>query len=455
MENQQQGRRSFIKKSATALALMGLGLPSFGHIQNTQTLKVALIGCGWYGKMDLWRLIQIANVEVVALCDVDQNHLAEANTLLKNRFSGHTPSLYKDYRDLLKSHQLDITVIGTPDHWHALQAIAAMKSGSHIYLQKPISVDVIEGEAVVAAAKKYNKIVQVGLQRRSTPHLIDAKQRIIDTGVLGKISQIEICSYYHMRYNENPPLQEIPSFFDYDLWTGPAPLRPFDGLPHKRKWRSFMEYGNGITGDMCVHMLDCVRWMLDLGWPLKISATGGIFVQKEGKSNIADTQTAIFEYEELNIVWQHRTWGNPEDPEYPWAFKIFGENGYLAGSPFQADFVPLDKDQEKIHWDAVYEKEAFPEDLDEKDIELHAVPATRKHFKNLVDAIKSNVDPVANVMEGHISTACCILVNISMELGRPLSYDPKTMTIPSDSEASALLRRPYRKPWIHPEPDDI
>ena len=141
MENQQQGRRSFIKKSAAALALMGLGLPSFGHIQNKQTLKVALIGCGWYGKMDLWRLIQIANVEVVALCDVDQNHLAEANTLLKNRFSGHTPSLYKDYRDLFKSHQLDITIIGTPDHWHALQAIAAMKSGSHIYLQKPIAVD--------------------------------------------------------------------------------------------------------------------------------------------------------------------------------------------------------------------------------------------------------------------------------------------------------------------------
>jgi len=435
--------------------LMGLGLPSFGHIQNKQTLKVALIGCGWYGKMDLWRLIQIANVDVVALCDVDQNHLKEAESILKERLPKSNPKLYKDYKKLLENHKLDITIIGTPDHWHALQAIGAMKAGSHLYLQKPISADVIEGEAVVAAAKKYNRIVQVGLQRRSTPHLIEAKNKIIDTGRLGKIAQVEICCYYHMRANGNPPVQDVPDFFDYDLWTGPAPLRPYDKLPHGGWWRTFMEYGNGITGDMCVHMLDSVRWMLDLGWPTKISATGGVFVQKEGKSNIADTQTAIFEYENLNVVWQHRTWGNPEDPEYPWAFKIFGENGYLAGSPFQADFVPFDKNEEKIHWEAIYEKEKYPEDLDEKGIEIHTAPATRRHFKNLVDSIKTNTDPVANLVDAHISTACCILANISMELGRPLSYDPKTMTITSDSEASALLRRPYRKPWIHPEPDQV
>ncbi|SNS72482.1 Tat (twin-arginine translocation) pathway signal sequence [Belliella buryatensis] len=454
MENQQQGRRSFIKKSAAALALMGLGLPSFGHIQNKQTLKVALIGCGWYGKMDLWRLIQIANVEVIALCDVDQNHLAEANTLLKNRFSGHTPSLYKDYRDLLKSHQLDITIIGTPDHWHALQTIAALKAGSHVYLQKPISVDIIEGEAVVAATKKYKKIVQVGLQRRSTPHLIEAKNQIIDTGNLGKIGHVEICCYYHMRAKGNPQEKPIPDFLDYDLWTGPAPWRPYDGLPHKRWWRAFMEYSNGITGDMCIHMLDAVRWMLDLGWPTQVSAKGGIFVQKNEKSNIADTQTATFEYPEFNIVWQHRTWGNPVDPAYPWAFKIFGENAYLAGSPFQADFVPYGEEK-PIHWEAVYEKDKFPEDLNEKDIELHAVPATRRHFQNLLQAINENRHPNANIYESHISTACCILANLSMELERPLTYDPATRSIPSDSEANEKLRRPYRSPWIHPEPDQV
>lgn len=454
MENQNQGRRSFIKKSAAALALMGLGLPSFGHIQNKQPLKVALIGCGWYGKMDLWRLIQIAKVEVVALCDVDERQLQEAKSILDTRLPGSKPKLFKDYRVLLENNQLDITIIGTPDHWHALQTIAALQAGSHVYLQKPISVDIIEGEAVVAAAEKYQKIVQVGLQRRSTPHLIEAKNQIIDTGKLGKIGHVEICCYYHMRAKGNPKEKPIPDFLDYDLWTGPAPWIPYDGLPHKRWWRAFMEYGNGITGDMCIHMLDAVRWMLELGWPTQVSAKGGIFVQKNEKSNIADTQTATFEYPEFNIVWQHRTWGNPVDPAYPWAFKIFGENGYLAGSPFQADFVPYGEEK-PIHWDAVYEKDQFPEDLNEKDIELHAVPATRRHFQNLLQAINENRHPNANIYESHISTACCILANLSMELGRSLTYDPATRSFPTDSEANEKLRRPYRSPWIHPEPDKV
>ncbi|MCH7409059.1 Gfo/Idh/MocA family oxidoreductase [Belliella sp. DSM 111904] len=449
MSHPKQSRRNFLKKSSAALALASLSLGSFKSIANPDTLKVALIGCGWYGKMDLWRLLQVANVEVVALCDVDENHLEETKNLLAKRSSKSKPKLYKDYRSLLESHDLDITVIGTPDHWHALQAIAAIQAGSHVYLQKPISVDVLEGEAVVASAKKHQKIVQVGLQRRSTPHLINAKEQIIDKGVLGKIGHVEICCYYHMRANGNPSIESVPDFFDYELWTGPAPLREYDGLPHQRWWRTFMEYGNGITGDMCVHMLDCVRWMLGLGWPLKIAATGGILVQKEGKSNIADTQTAIFEFPEFNVVWQHRTWGNPVDPEYPWAFKIFGENGYLAGSPQKADFFPNDK-SEPVHWEAKYEKEEFPEDTKEEKIELHAVPATRRHMKDLLKAIESGKSPVANVEESHISTASCILANISMELGRPLSYDPNSKTIPNDKEATDLLKRPYRSPWKHP-----
>jgi predicted dehydrogenase len=217
-----------------------------------------------------------------------------------------------------------------------------------------------------------------------------------------------------------------------------------------------MEYGNGIPGDMCVHMLDTVRWMLKLGWPTQITATGGIYMQKEGKSNIADTQTAIFEFPELQVVWQHRTWGNAPDPEYPWAFKIYGENGMLAGSTMQADYFPYDAKAEKIHFDCVFEKEQYPEDLTEDRIELNAAPATRLHMKNWLEAIDKDLLPVADVEEGHISTAACILANISMELGgRPLTYDPKTRTVVNDAEASAKLRRPYRGPWKHPEPDNV
>jgi predicted dehydrogenase len=448
-------RRQFLKGSSATLALASLGLMSMDFIHNTEPLKVALIGTGWYGKSDLFRLMQIANVEVEALCDVDQNLLKEAGEMVaQKQKSGKTPKLYKDYRELLKNHKLDITVIGTPDHWHALQAIAAIQAGSNVYLQKPISVDVIEGEAVVAAARKYNKMVQVGVQRRSTPHLIDAKKQVIEGKMLGKISHVEICCYYHMRANGNPPLEPVPAFLDYEMWTGPAPLRPYDGLPHRRWWRTFMEYGNGITGDMCVHMLDTVRWILGLGWPKQITSTGGIYVQKDGKSNISDTQTAIFEYDELNVVWQHRTWGNPVDPDYPWAFKIFGDKGTLVGSTMKAEFIPIDKG-EKILFDVVFEKEKYPEDLSEKDIELNAAPATRRQMQNLIHAMATNELPVADIEEGHISSSSCILANISMELGRPLVYDPKQRVVVNDPEATKRLRRPYRSPWVHPEPDKV
>nr|WP_287938083.1 Gfo/Idh/MocA family oxidoreductase [Algoriphagus sp.] len=453
----QLNRRDFIKGSSAMMTLASFGLLGMDFKDADGPLKVALIGTGWYGKSDLFRLIQVADVEVVALCDVDKNLLKAAGDLVAQRQkSKKVPELFGDYRELLKKHKCDLVLIGSPDHWHALQAIEALKSGAHVYLQKPISVDVIEGEAILAAARKYNRKCQIGTQRKSTPHLIEAKKQIIDTGKLGKISHAEVCCYYHMRANGNPAVEPVPDFFDYEMWTGPAPMRPYDGLPHIRWWRTFMEYGNGITGDMCVHMLDTVRWMLKLGWPTQITSTGGIYVQKEGKSNIADTQTAIFEFPELQVVWQHRTWGNAPDPEYPWSFKIYGENGMLAGSTMQADYIPYDTKADKIHFDCVFEREQYPEDLTEDRIELNAAPATRLHMKDWLASIEKDQLPIADVEEGHISTASCILANISMELGgRPLRYDPKTMTVLNDPEATAKLRRPYRGPWVHPEPSKV
>ena len=448
-------RRRFIKTASATFALAALGVRGLDLINPLKTIRVALVGTGWYGKSDLFRLIQVAPVDVVALCDVDSNMLNEAGKLVSQRQkSAKVPRLYKDYRKMLAENELDVVLIGTPDHWHALTAIAAMKAGAHVYVQKPISVDVLEGESMVAAARKYNRVVQVGTQRRSTPHLINAKKNIVDAGLLGKVSHVEMCCYFHMRNNGNPPVQPIPGFFDYEFWTGPAPLRPYDGLPHIRWWRTFMEYGNGIMGDMCIHMFDAVRWMLNLGWPKRISSSGGIFVEKEGKSNIADTQTAIFEYDELDCVWNHRTWGTPADPDYPWSFILYGEKGTLKASTMKYDFIPQGKG-EKIHMDVVYEKEKYPEDIKEQGIELNAAPATRLHMLNLLEAIENKSKPVADIGEGHISTASCIIANLSMKVGRPLVYDPMLKEFTNDQEASALLARAYRQPWIHPHPDTV
>ncbi len=445
----QHTRRNFLKTSAaTALAFAA---PAVFARSPAKQYRVALIGCGWYGTSDLLRLIQVAPVEVVALCDPDRRMLAETSELVCRRQQlGKAPPTYNDYRELLSEKKLDLVLIGTPDHWHALQMIAAVEAGADVYVQKPISVDVIEGEAMVASARKHGRVVQVGTQRKSTPHLIDAKHRVVDAGLLGKVAHVDMCCYYPMRANGSPPEQPVPDHFDYEMWTGPAPLRPFDGLPHKRWWRTFMEYGNGIVGDMCVHMLDTVRWMLDLGWPKRISSAGGIFVQKDGKSNISDTQTATFEYDDLTLTWQHRSWGLPPDPDYPWALTLHGDKGMLKASTMRADFIPHDKKASPIHFECLYERETYPEDVDEKGIELNAAPATRRHMLDFLAAVEKRSRPVADIEEGHTSTAACILANVAMQLGRPLVYDPKSRVVVGDDQATELLRRPYRGPWQHP-----
>ena len=456
MERNNIHRRRFIFDTSAALALAAFKTHGLNLFSLPPARRVALIGTGWYGKNDLFRLMQVAPIDVVALCDVDKHQLNTAADMVGRRLkNGKKPALYGDYRTLLAEQIPEIVLIGTPDHWHALTTIDAIKAGAHVYVQKPISVDVLEGEAMLAAARKYNRVVQVGTQRRSTPHLLDAKKKIVDAGLLGKISHVEMCCYYHMRNNGSPAVQAVPDFFDYEMWTGPAPLRPYDGLPHMRWWRTFMEYGNGIMGDMCIHMLDTVRWMLNLGWPIRISSTGGIYNDKTGKSNIADTQTAIFEYEEMNCVWQHRSWGTPADPEYPWSFKIYGEKGTLSGSTMKYDFIPVGKG-EKIHGDVLFEKEKYPEDLNEPNIELNAAPATRRHMVNFLEAIDKSSKPVADIEQGHISTASCILANISMQLkGRPLIYDPIKKEVIGDTEATSLLQRKYRSPWKHPLPENV
>src|SRR5215472_8720126 len=178
-------RREFL---ATAAGFAAAGAASAAQYDDQKPRRVGLIGSGWYGKSDLLRLIQVAPVEVVSLCDVDKHMLEEAGEIVQSRQkSKKTPRLYTDYRKMLAEKDLDIIEVATPDHWHALPAIAAIQSGLDVYLQKPISVDVIEGQAILAAARKHNRVVQIGTQRRSTPHLIEARDRVIREGKLGKV----------------------------------------------------------------------------------------------------------------------------------------------------------------------------------------------------------------------------------------------------------------------------
>ena len=449
-------RREFLHSSALGVAAAAAATPQTAEYSRhddyarDKLRRVGLIGCGWYGKGDLFRLNQVANIEIVSLCDVNSQMTAEAADMAVSRQrSKKRPRIYSDYRKMLAEKDLDIVLIGTPDHWHALTMIEAAKSGVDIYVQKPISVDVREGQAMVAAARKYNRVVQVGTQRRSTPHIMEAKERFIDEGKLGKIALVEIYCYYHMRASGNPPDTAPPPYLDYEMWTGPAPMRPYNKWLESRGWRAFMEYGNGIMGDMGVHMLDMTRWMMKLGAPTRISSTGGILVDKASKANISDTQTATFDFPDTRVVWQHRSWGASVDPKYSWGATFYGDKATLKVSVYSYDFIPLKGTP--VHKDVVYELEQYPEDKTEKDLEKHVAPATRRHMQNLLAAIDKRGRPVADIEEGYISTAACILANDSVKLGRDIHWDQAKQDVVHDEEAHRLLQRKYRAPWEHPE----
>jgi predicted dehydrogenase len=443
-------RRDFLKTGAAALAFSGM--PAYAAQLADTRKRVGLIGSGWYGKADLLRMIQVAPVDVVSLCDVDRRMVDAAADLVATRqASKKRPRTYGDYREMLKARDLDIVLIDTPDHWHALPMIEAVKSGLDVWVQKPISVDIVEGQAMLAAARKYKRVVQVGMQRRSTPHLVRARDRIIKEGRLGTIGLVEIYCYYRMRARANPPDSQPPDHLDYNMWTGPAPMRPYNSLVHPRSWRAFMEYGNGIVGDMCVHMLDMVRWMMDLGMPARISSSGGILVDKASKANITDSQTATFDYGNLQVVWTHRSYGDPPDPKYPWGATFYGDKGTLKASVMSYDFIPSGSGQ-PIHEDVTYEFEQYPEDKTEKDLETHVAPAIRAHMSDFLGCVESRRAPVADIEQGYISTTSCILANLSMGLGRSLQWDHAKGLVVGDTEANRLLRRPYRKPWEHPDP---
>lgn len=448
-------RRDFLKTGAGfAASLAALQVRAYAA-EDEKPLRVGLIGTGWYGKTDLFHLIQVAPVEVVGLCDVDQNMVSEAADLVSQRQpSKKVPPTYGDYCVFLKEQQPEIVLIGTPDHWHCLPMVEACKACADVYVQKPISYDVVEGQAMVAAARKYNRTVQVGLQRRSTPHLLEARDKFITSGKLGKIAYVDIHSYYGGG-GKFPEDCDPPDYLDWERYVGPAPWRNYNPKIHPRQWRAFREFSNGQTGDLCVHFFDTIRYFLDLGWPKQIAASGGILMRgPDSKINTHDTQTALFDYGDVQVVWTQRNWGQNPDPDYPWAATLYGDKGTLKMSVWKWDFIPKNGGTPE-HGDYLDEKEEYPEDLQHKRTEIFAAPATRRHMKDFLAARREGKRPVSDIEQGYISSACCIMANLSMELGHGLRWDSEKGQIIGDDEANRRLARTYRGDWQHPTPDSV
>lgn len=450
-------RRTFLTTAAAVTTIASLPRMTFAQdLQDIKPKRVGLIGCGWYGKCDLLRLIQVAPVEVVSICDVDTQMRQDAAEIVASRQkSGKQPRQFGDFREMLKEKDLDICLVGTPDHWHALAMIEAVRAGADVYTQKPISRDIVEGQAMVAAARKYDRVVQVGTQRRSTAHLIEARDKVVNEGLLGTIGHAEICCYYGMGRSATAENCPPPEYLDFDKWTGPAPKLPFNPVMHPRSWRMFKEFGNGIMGDMCIHMLDTVRWMLDLGWPTSVNSRGGTYVWKDASGNVPDTQVATFDFPELDVVWTHRAYGDAPDRDYPWAVFLYGDKGTLKASVNKYEFFPKGRREPTLTGAPKTEWDKYPEDQHEKDLEQHVAAANRAHQRDFLQAIENRTKPVADIEQGHISTASCILANMSLELGRSLAWDQEKHQVIGDDEANKMLAREYREGYEHPTVDNV
>lgn len=448
-------RREFLRVGVAGAASFSILRSGLSGAEGGPALRVALIGTGWYGKTDLFHLMQVAPVEVVGLCDVDSQMLDEAAGLVAERQrSKKRPPTYGDYRKLLSERRPEIVLIGTPDHWHCLPMVEACKAGADVYVQKPISYDVIEGQAMLAAARKYGRTVQVGLQRRSTPHLLEARDKFIKTGKLGKIAYVDIHSYSGGR-GDFPPNEKPPAHLDWEMYVGPAAWRDYNPGIHPVRWRACREFSNGQTGDLCVHFFDVVRYMLGLGWPRRVSASGGMLMRDPKASmNTHDTQTAIFDYGEVQVVWTQRNWGQNPEPDYGWGATLYGDEGTLKISVKSYDFIPKGKG-EAAHADFVDESDKYPEDVAHKKTELFAAPATRRHMQNFLAARAEGQRPVSDIEEGYISSASCILANLSMGLGRSLEWDAAAGRVKGDDEANGRLARQYRGDWRHPTADNV
>ena len=340
-------RRDFLKRGAAAFAAAGIPVHAvqFGDLRK----RVGLIGTGWYGKTDLFRLIQVAPVEVVSLCDVDQQDARRrrASRSPTRQASKKKPRTYGDYREMLDEKDLDIVLIATPDHWHALPMIdGASKAGADVYVQKPISVDVVEGQAMLAAARKHKRVVQVGTQRRSTPHLVEARDRVISEGKLGKIGLVEIYCYYHMRARENPPDAQ-PARRTSTTKCGPARRRCGPTTRWSIRGAGARSWSTA-TASSATCASTCSTWSAGCStsaWPARVSSSGGILVDKDSKANITDTQTATFDFGDLRSSGRTAPGGDAARSEVSVGRHVLRRQGHAQGERHELRLRPRGKDE--------------------------------------------------------------------------------------------------------------
>lgn len=437
-------RRRFVVSTAAATLATGLSrAPWAPAAEASRTYRTALIGCGWWGKNILREAIASGRVKVVGLCDVDAR-VREVALEQVNDLNGDQPKPYVDYRELLEKEKPDLVLIATPDHWHALQTIAAVKAGAHVFVEKPTGHTVNESRAMLRAARNSGRVVQVGLHRRIGPHHVSA-MKFLRSGAVGNVGMVRIFANGGGGAERPSANVEPPEGLDWNLWCGPAPARPFNKKLHPGGWRGFLDFANGQLGDWGVHWFDQVLWWSEEKYPRRVYCTGGreiagpvVLNDREMTTDAPDHQVAVYDFEGFTCVWEHRRFGGTRSEKHGIGAYYYGTQGTLhVGWQDGWTFYPNDGQATPIHEDAQLQQP------DGHNLKLL--------WADFLAAIETGKKSVANIEIGHRSSVLPLLGMISWRVGRSIRWDGTQEAILDDPEASKLLSRPYRSPWEYPE----
>lgn len=443
-------RRDFINKSS--MTALGIGLAGIipaellaqrRKIAPSDKLVVGLIGCNSMGFANVEDFLLQPEVECAALCDVDQNVLERRNMdILK--LQSRKPDLYKDYREILQRNDIDAVIIGTPDHWHCLPAVHACEAGKDVYVEKPLANSITETILMLKAARKYDRVVQVGQQQRSCLNFKSAMD-FIWSGKLGKVRRINIwANFNYGAGREKMPDSPVPEGVDYDMWLGPAPVRTFNEARFHGMWRMFWDYGGGLMTDWGVHLIDMALWAMNVDYfPKSVAASGGTYAHMDRALEMPDTLTVLYEMNDFLMTWEHNggVQSGPYDQLY--GLSYVGTNGTLV----------IDRDKWRVfpEWGDVNESGDEKWRMERVEESRADGKSHQYHVQNFINCVKTREKPAADIAIGQRVAAYAHLGNMAFRTGNKLVYDDVTNTVAGDPKATAMLTPVYREPYELPK----
>jgi len=442
-------RRRFVRNSAllmgsSFLSIDGL-IASRKHVAPSDRINVAVIGCNGMGWSNMRSMLRTSGVHCVALCDVDEGVLKRRADEVE-KIEGKKPKVFKDYRKLLLNKNIDAVIIGTPDHWHCMPFVHALQAGKHVYVEKPISNTIEECNLMVAASKKYNKIVQVGQWQRSGTHYREAID-IVRSGDLGNIRLVKVWAYQGwMKPMQVVADAPIPEGVDYERWLGPAPKRPFNQNRFHFNFRWFWDYAGGLMTDWGVHEIDIALYAMSALAPKSVMASGGKLAYPNDPAETPDTLQAIFEYDDFNMLWEHATGIDNGPYNRREGIAFIGNYGTLILNRNGYELITEKESLGYSEWgkDKMPPIEAIQTPKGVSYLDLHTA--------NFIDAIKADDASILNtpIESGSVAAINAQMGNIAYKLGQKIYWDADAGNFGTNYDANALIKGQYHNGWKLP-----